>query len=223
MLSLTKYNLGGIRMLVKNHILPKNMLTLLSVEDTVKTALDKMQEGDFLSLPVVEGDKFVGYIMKAEIYEKFYHEGAGNREDFEKQSIEKFVESGIKALDPNDGIDEASIAIEKLNIPFLPAIDVDGNFLGILTHASIFKAFSDLFNLGKGRQLVVYIFNIPGQLSRLLNVFRKEGINVPSMVVMDAKVMGILKVQCRVEVASNEEFEELISKVEKEGFKTGEL
>ena len=43
------------------------------------------------------------------------------------------------------------------------------------------------------------------------------------MVVMDAKVMGILKVQCRVEVASNEEFEELISKVEKEGFKTGEL
>ena len=210
-------------MLVKNHILPKNMLTLLSVEDTVKTALDKMQEGDFLSLPVVEGDKFVGYIMKAEIYEKFYHEGAGNREDFEKQSIEKFVESGIKALDPNDGIDEASIAIEKLNIPFLPAIDVDGNFLGILTHASIFKAFSDLFNLGKGRQLVVYIFNIPGQLSRLLNVFRKEGINVPSMVVMDAKVMGILKVQCRVEVASNEEFEELISEVEKEGFKTGEL
>ena len=210
-------------MLVKNHILPKNLLTLLSVEDTVKTALDKMEEGDFLSLPVVEGDKFVGYVMKAEIYEKFYHEGDCYREDFEKQSIEKFVETGIKALDPNDGIDEASIAIEKLNIPFLPAIDADGNFLGILTHASIFKAFSDLFNLGKGRQLVVYIFNIPGQLSRLLNVFRKEGINVPSMVVMDAKVMGILKVQCRVEVASNEEFEELISKVEKEGFKTGEL
>lgn len=210
-------------MLVKNHILPKNMLTLLSVEDTVKTALDKMEEGDFLSLPVVENDKFVGYVMKAEIYEKFYHEGACNREDFEKQSIEKFVETGIKALDPNDGIDEASIAIEKLNIPFLPAIDADGNFLGILTHASIFKAFSDLFNLGKGRQLIVYIFNIPGQLSRLLNVFRKEGINVPSMVVMDAKVMGILKVQCRVEVASNEEFEELISKVEKEGLKTGEL
>ena len=210
-------------MLVKNHILPKNLLTLLSVEDTVKTALDKMEEGDFLSLPVVEGDKFVGYIMKAEIYEKFYHERDCNREEFEKQSIEKFVETGIKALDPNDGIDEASIAIEKLNIPFLPAIDADGNFLGILTHASIFKAFSDLFNLGKGRQLVVYIFNIPGQLSRLLNVFRKEGINVPSMVVMDAKVMGILKVQCRVEVASNEGFEELISKVEKEGFKTGEL
>lgn len=210
-------------MLVKNHILPKNLLTLLSVEETVKTALDKMEEGDFLSLPVVEGDKFVGYIMKAEIYEKFYHEGDCNREEFEKQSIEKFVETGIKALDPNDGIDEASIAIEKLNIPFLPAIDADGNFLGILTHASIFKAFSDLFNLGKGRQLIVYIFNIPGQLSRLLNVFRKEGINVPSMVVMDAKVMGILKVQCRVEVASNKEFEELISKVEKEGFKTGEL
>ena len=182
-----------------------------------------MEEGGFLSLPVVEGEKFVGYVMKATIYERFFHENTSNREEFEKQSIEKFVETGIKALDPNDGIDEASIAIEKLNIPFLPVVDADGNFLGIMTHASIFKAFSDLFNLGKGRQLIVYIFNIPGQLSRLLNVFRKESINVPSMVVMDAKVMGILKVQCRVEVASNEEFDELVSKVEKEGFKTGEL
>lgn len=210
-------------MLVKNHILSKNFLTLLSVEDTVKTALAKMEEGGFLSLPVVEGEKFVGYVMKATIYERFFHENTSNREEFEKQSIEKFVETGIKALDPNDGIDEASIAIEKLNIPFLPVVDADGNFLGIMTHASIFKAFSDLFNLGNGRQLIVYIFNIPGQLSRLLNVFRKESINVPSMVVMDAKVMGILKVQCRVEVASNEEFDELVSKVEKEGFKTGEL
>lgn len=210
-------------MLVKNHILSKNFLTLLSVKDTVKTALEKMDEGGFLSLPVVEGEKFIGYVMKATIYERFFHENTSNKEEFENQSIEKYVETGIKALDPNDGIDEASIAIEKLNIPFLPVVDADGNFLGILTHASIFKAFSDLFNLGKGRQLIVYIFNIPGQLSRLLNVFRKEGINVPSMVVMDAKVMGILKVQCRVEVASNEDFDELVSKVEKEGFKTGEL
>lgn len=210
-------------MLVKNHILSKNFLTLLSVKDTVKTALEKMDEGGFLSLPVVEGEKFIGYVMKATIYERFFHKNTSNREEFENQSIEKYVETGIKALDPNDGIDEASIAIEKLNIPFLPVVDADGNFLGILTHDSIFKAFSDLFNLGKGRQLIVYIFNIPGQLSRLLNVFRKEGINVPSMVVMDAKVMGILKVQCRVEVASNEDFDELVSKVEKEGFKTGEL
>ena len=100
-------------MLVKNHILSKNFLTLLSVEDTVKTALAKMEEGGFLSLPVVEGEKFVGYVMKATIYERFFHENTSNREEFEKQSIEKFVETGIKALDPNDGIDEASIAIEK--------------------------------------------------------------------------------------------------------------
>lgn len=210
-------------MLVKNHILAKEFLTLLSVKDTVKTAVEKMNEGDFLSLPVVDGEKLIGYVMKATIFEKFFFEDTCDREKFENQSIEPFVEKVIKALDPNDGIDEASIAIKKLNIPFLPVIDKDDRFLGILTHEAIFKAFSDLFNLGKGRQMIIYIFNIPGQLSRLLNVFRREGINVPSMVVMDAKVMGILKVQCRIEVSSNEAFNEIVQLVEKEGFKTGEL
>lgn len=210
-------------MLVKNHILAKDFLTLLSVNDTVKTAVEKMNEGNFLSLPVVDGDKLIGYVMKATIFEKFFFENTCDREKFENQTIEPFVEKVIKSLDPNDGIDEASIAIKKLNIPFLPVIDKDNRFLGILTHEAIFEAFSDLFNLGKGRQMIIYIFNIPGQLSRLLNVFRREAINVPSMVVMDAKVMGILKVQCRVEVSSNEAFNEIVQLVEKEGFKTGEL
>lgn len=210
-------------MLVKNHILAKEFLTLLSVKDTVKTAVEKMNEGKFLSLPVVDGEKLIGYVMKATIFEKFFFQNSCDREKFENQTIEPFVETVIKSLDPNDGIDEASIAIKKLNIPFLPVIDKDNRFLGILTHEAIFEAFSDLFNLGKGRQMIIYIFNIPGQLSRLLNVFRREGINVPSMVVMDAKVMGILKVQCRIEVSSNEAFNEIVQLVEKEGFKTGEL
>ena len=47
-------------MFVKNHILEKSKLTLIDVSDNLKTALEKMNKGNFMSLPVVEGDKFVG-------------------------------------------------------------------------------------------------------------------------------------------------------------------
>ncbi|MDO5716736.1 MAG: CBS domain-containing protein [Tissierellia bacterium] len=207
-------------MFVKNHILAKEFLTLLSKEDTVQAALSKMEEGKFLSLPIVDGNHFVGYVMKQDIYSAFFQDVDADRNGFLNRKIEEFMVTDIKSLDPEDGIDEASYAIEKLNIPFLPVINKDGYFLGILTHAAIFKAFADLFQLDKGKQMVIYVFNIPGQLSRLLNVFRKEDVNVASMVVMDAKVMGILKVMLRVET---EDMAGLISKVEKEGFKTGHL
>lgn len=207
-------------MFVKNHILDKSQLTLISVEDNLKTALHKMDEGNFLSLPVMEGDKFAGYIMKADIYDGFFHDSSLDKDAYLSKSVKEVMQSDMRSLDPDDGIDKASYAIEKLNIPFLPVINSDGVFLGILTHAAIFKAFSDLFHLGKGQQMIVYIFNIPGQLSRLLNVFRKEDLNVASMVVMDAKVMGILKVLVRVET---DDIQDLMDKVEKEGFKIGTL
>lgn len=206
-------------MFVKNHILEKNKLTLISVNDTLKEALEKLDEGNFLSLPVVEDEKFVGYIMRSDIYETYF-DNEVSKDEFLSREASSLMKTDIKSLDPDDGIDKASYAIEKLNIPFLPVINVDGVFLGILTHAAIFKAFSDLFHLGKGKQLIVYIFNIPGQLSRLLNVFRKEDINVASMVVMDAKVMGILKVLVRLET---DNLQEIMEKVEKEGFKIGSL
>lgn len=206
-------------MFVKNHILEKSKLTLIDVSDNLKTALEKMNKGNFMSLPVVEGDKFVGYLMRSDIYETYFDKDV-SKDEFLEQKAKDYMKTDIKSLDPDDGIDKASYAIEKLNIPFLPVINVDGLFLGILTHTAIFKAFSDLFHLGKGKQLIVYIFNIPGQLSRLLNVFRKEDVNVASMVVMDAKVMGILKVLVRLET---DNIQDIMEKVEKEGFKIGSL
>lgn len=206
-------------MFVKNHILEKSKLTLINANDTLKMALEKMEEGNFLSLPVVEDDKFVGYIMRNDIYETYFDNDI-SKDELLSREASTLMKTDIKSLDPDDGIDKASYAIEKLNIPFLPVINVDGVFFGILTHSAVFKAFSDLFNFGKGEQLIVYIFNIPGQLSRLLNVFRKEEVNVTSMVVMDAKVMGILKVLVRVET---DNLQDIIEKVEKEGFKIGSL
>lgn len=206
-------------MFVKNHILEKSKLTLINANDTLKMALEKMEEGNFLSLPVVEDDKFVGYIMRNDIYETYFDNDI-SKDELLSREASTLMKTDIKSLDPDDGIDKASYAIEKLNIPFLPVINVDGVFFGILTHSAVFKAFSDLFNFGKGEQLIVYIFNIPGQLSRLLNVFRKEEVNVTSMVVMDAKVMGILKVLVRAET---DNLQDIMEKVEKEGFKIGSL
>ena len=60
-------------MYVKNHILEKSQLTLINAEDSIKTAMEKLDKQNFMSLPVVEGDKFVGYLMRADIFEAYYN------------------------------------------------------------------------------------------------------------------------------------------------------
>jgi len=51
-------------MYVKNHMLPKDKLTLVYIDESIGSALEKINKGDFLSLPVFDGDEFKEIIIK---------------------------------------------------------------------------------------------------------------------------------------------------------------
>ena len=73
---------GGIRMYVKNHMLPKDKLTTLRLDENLGSALEKINQGSFLSLPVVDGDKFKGYLMKESIYRNYFENDSKDKEKF---------------------------------------------------------------------------------------------------------------------------------------------
>lgn len=54
-------------MYVRNHMLPKDKLTTLELGEDIGSALEKINQGDFMSLPVLEGEQFKGYLMKEAI------------------------------------------------------------------------------------------------------------------------------------------------------------
>ena len=64
------------------------------------------------------------------------------------------------------------------------------------------------------------MFDIPGQLAKLTEVLKKEDINILNFAVMDAKVLGVYKVILRVDT---ENVDGLINKIEKAGFKVGDI
>ena len=55
----------------KNHMLPKDKLTTVELKENISSALNKINKGDFLSLPVLDGDEFKGIIMKEAIYRAY--------------------------------------------------------------------------------------------------------------------------------------------------------
>lgn len=92
-------------MYVKNHMLPKEKLTTLSLNESIDSALKKIEKGDFLSLPVLDGEKFKGIFMKEAVYRYFFEVKTDDKEIFlvdtkdPKNLIDKMSKAGFKIGD----------------------------------------------------------------------------------------------------------------------------
>lgn len=208
-------------MYVKNHMLPKDKLTTVELKENISSALNKINKGDFLSLPVLDGDEFKGIIMKEAIYRAYFDGNYTDKEDFLfNTKVEELYNDRYKSIKENELIENASYLLKELRTPFLPVFDSDENFVGILTHFAIFNAFSEIFGFDKGTRIVVHMFDIPGQLAKLTEVIRKANVNILNFAVMDAKVLDVYRVILRVDT---EDVDSLIDKIDKAGFKVGDI
>ena len=208
-------------MFVRNHMLKKEKLTTVSLNENIGSVLEKIAERDFLSLPVVEGDTFHGIIMKETIYRHFFEQDCKDKSEYLlKTKVEDIYRKEYQSICESDKIEKASYLLQGLRTPFLPVFNTQNKFVGILTHFSIFNAFSEVFGVDNGTRIIVNMFDLPGQIARLTEVIRKEDANIINLAVVDAKVMDIMKVVLRVDT---EDPDGLVEKIQLAGFKIGEV
>jgi len=198
-------------------MLPKEKLTVVYVEESIGSALEKINKGDFLSLPVFDGETFKGILMKEAIYRHYFETGCMDKNQFMNEvKVKDLYIDEFKSILENELIENASYLLNEFRTPFLPVFSTSEKFIGILTHTAIFNAFSEIFGFGKGTRIMVNLFDIPGQISKLTEVIRKENVNIVNLAVMDAKVLDVYKVVIRVDT---DDVEGLVDKIVKAGFK----
>lgn len=208
-------------MYVKNHMLSKEKLTTVSLQENIGSALEKINKGDFLSLPAFDGDEFKGILMKEAIYRYYFEIECVDRDKFLNEiKVEELYNDNYKSIKENELIENASYLLKEVRTPFLPVFNSKDEFAGILTHTSIFNAFSEIFGLDRGTRIVINMFDIPGQLAKLTEIIRKENVNILNFAAVDAKVLDVYRVILRVDT---EDVADLIDKIDKAGFKIGEI
>ena len=179
-------------MLIKALMLSRENLVTVTPCDTLKTALQKINEKNFLSIPVVDGEKFHGIISKEKIYEEFY-ESKAERNEYLERKVSELIREDIPVLKPYDEIEKASHTLEIYGTPFVAVIDDDGIFEGIVTHYTIFHAFTDAMGIDRGSKIEVIAYDIPGQIAKLSEVIARLGGDIISFVVLDPKVKTDVK------------------------------
>ncbi len=204
-------------MLVKNIMLPKENLITVSPKVNIGKALDIINQNNFLSIPVVEGDKFYGIISKDRIYE-FYYEKCEDKQCFLSDfSVETVMRTDIPTISPVEQVEKAVHFLEIMNISFVAVIDENNCLQGILTHRAVFEQFTQVFGLNKGERLAVMAYDVPGQISRLSKILSENNADIISFVVVDPKsVIDVREIVIRMRTDNIDIIKEKVKEV---GFK----
>lgn len=204
-------------MFVRNLMLPKEKLITVLPKATIGEALKLMEINKFLSIPVVEGNKFYGCISKEQIYTYYYEKSIERNCLLSDFLVENVMRTDVPIIDPLSQVEEAAHFLETKNISFVAVVDKKSELKGIVTHYAIFHQFTELFGLNKGNRLAVIAYDIPGQISKLSKIITENNGHIISFVVVDPKsVTEVKEIVVRLKA---DDMEQIIEKVKNAGFK----
>ena len=204
-------------MFVNNLMLSKDKLITVTPKITIGKALQIMDENNFLSIPVVEDNKFYGSISKERIYTYYYEKCVDKKCLLSDFVVENVMRTDVPVINPMQEVEEAAHFLETRSVSFVAVVDNNAEFKGIVTHHAIFHQFTELFGLNKGKRLAVIAYDIQGQVSKLTKIITENKGDIISLVIVDPKsVTDVKEIVLRLDT---DNYDDIVSKVKTAGFK----
>ncbi len=206
-------------MLIRPIILPANKLTVISMKDTAQKAIQIIEENGFLSLPVIEGKKFVGLLSKQFIYDEFFKSGETDYNKFFQKPVAEFMITPLEAVKDSTPVEEAAEMFFESKIRFLPVVDNNNDFVGILTQKALFNLITKVFGLHDAK-LVILASDFSGTIAKISEIIYKHGANITNIVQMDTGLMEVKEISIRLEC---DNLDKLVEKLKNSGIKVREV
>lgn len=206
-------------MLIKPIILPANKLTTLSTKDTAQKAIQIIEDNGFLSLPVVEEKKFVGFLSKQFIYDEFFKSGETDYNKFFQKTVAEFITTPLEAVKDSTPVEKAAEIFFKSKIRFLPVVDNNNDFIGILTQKALFDIITKVFGLHDAK-IVILASDFAGTIAKISEIIYKHGANITNIVQMDTGLMEVKEISIRLECGN---LDKLVEKLKNNGIKVREV
>ena len=204
-------------MFVMNHMLGKENLVTVDLDESVESALKKMAAENFLSLPVVSNGVLKGEILKETIYRGYIEENYDSFYEYmSNKKVSDLYTDKLHFIYDNDEIEKASYLLSQNRIPYLTVISSENDFVGILTHSAIFNAFSRIMGIERGYKIVVDMLDKPGQLAKFTELLKQEHVNIINIAIIGTTDDGYLRNVIRVET---ENLDDLVVKIKEVGFR----
>lgn len=163
----------------------KKDIVKLTPEATIAEAIETMAEHHIRHIPIVAGnDRLAGIVTDRDIKDaspSIFQPG-DNKEEL-KKPLKSIMKTDVITGHPLDFVEEISSIFYEHKIGCLPIIK-HGKLVGIITETDLLHTFVQLTGANQpGSQIEVKVPNVAGMLSEVSDVFRKNKVNIASILV----------------------------------------
>ena len=205
-------------MKVKSIMKPIEELTIVKLDDTVSIALNKLEESNLLTIPVLNDGKLVGVVSKRHIYEVFFESKLNSRDEYLAQNVSTVVEKtddiSMPVVREKTTIEDVSALFISSKFRFIPVIAKDKTVLGIITQQAIFKEYKRLYGVGYNK-LVIYTYDFKGTLAKIADIIAKLDGNIKNIIVSNTQILGLQEFFIRIDC---KDFDSIVKTLVKKGF-----
>ena len=118
-------------------IIPKSLVEYITVESTVRQALEKMRFHRYVAIPVLDSEGvYVGTLRNDDIFSYFLDNKSFDSRRAEKDSVTEILDTGYsKPLFHNATFEELFERVKEHNL--VPVVDDRGCFIGIILRRDV--------------------------------------------------------------------------------------
>ena len=122
---------------IMRFVIPKSLVEYVTVDSTVRQALEKMRFHRYVAIPVIDGDgKYVGTLRNDDILSYFLDSGSFDTRSAEKDMVVDVIDGIYSPPVYHDSSMEQLIdRVREHN--FVPVVDDRGCFVGIILRRDI--------------------------------------------------------------------------------------
>lgn len=182
-------------MFIQECLTPVEKLTTVLPNETIAHALNLMKQQNLNSLPVVDQDgSFYGSISKSSLFALLETgQFKGEFADFIQLPLSEGVEKQIPRL-TFDHIYEDLLPV-IVRYPFVPIVDEDNHFLGIIKRKDIELVLESAFGMKiKGTRMVITHYEGKGIMKEIMTLLANHQANVISCISFDSEHHGVRRI-----------------------------
>ena len=132
---------------IMRFVVPKSLVEFVTVDQTVRQALEKMRFHRYVAIPIIHGDgKYVGTLRNDDIFAYFLEGGSFDTKSAERDKVTEIVDRRYNPpVYHHSSMEELIEKVSEHN--FVPVVDDRGCFVGIILRRDIlnflFKHYSN--------------------------------------------------------------------------------
>ncbi|MCM3599747.1 CBS domain-containing protein [Robertmurraya korlensis] len=203
-------------MFVKSIMIPKHHCHVVSYQDSLLSALTKLEEEQIDGLPVLDGQTYVGTVTRYSIYENYFKSQLTKDEYLTNTTVSQIATHQDRFLEGNEIFE--NLLLDLKDYPLLSVVDENRKFLGVVTRSDVLEQFGSAFGVHRsGIRIAFTSVETEGRIAKLAEIAHQFHEQIISLVTFDETDKLVRRIVLKIE--KNNNVDKFVKKLEDFGFR----